>query len=68
MGNMKRAAGRKRQMSWGGRNTSLELTPVVLVNILSISQLITVAGHYLASSYQRAKAFKSVKRISRPDM
>lgn len=54
-------------MSWGGKNTSLELTPVVLVNILSISQLFTVAGHYLASSYQRAKALKSVKCISRPD-
>lgn len=46
---------------------AFELTPAVLVNILFISQLLAVAGHYLASGYQRAKALKSIKHVSRSD-
>lgn len=46
---------------------AFELTPAVLVNILFISQLLAVADHYLASGYQRAKALKSIKHVSRPD-
>lgn len=51
----------------GAGTPAFELTPVVLVNILFISQLFAVACHYLASGYQKAKALKSVKCISRPD-